>query len=239
MTGIKARLERPDYRARFATHYREVYAAMERAALNATDRASRIAKERFRNEMASAGLAGLSRAVDATSDKKQATIRRYPNGGFSASGILFVRTKSERTLGALEAYTRGADIRPVRGKWLWIPTDEIPRVSNRQRLTPELYRKNGFEQKIGPLTLVISVNGRPLLVAKNVGVNAAGKPRSARRLNKNGSPAKGQRLKEFVVAFVGIPRTQRAARVNVSQIMAQVRDELPALFEQELRKVNR
>ena len=84
--------------------------------------------------------------------------------------------------------------------------------------------------------MVKSINGNPLLVAKNISVSEGGKSRSARALNKSGRPRKGQRAKEFVVAFIGIPRTSRAARVSVSAIMAQALDRLPATFETELRK---
>lgn len=186
--------------------------------------------------MTSARLGRLGNAVDNTSDmQKRGSPKRYPNGGFAASGVLFVRSQSERTKGALESYTQGAEIRPKSGRYLWFATDEIPRLTNKVRMTPELYRKNGFEQKIGPLVQIRGIDGTPLLVARNVGVNAAGKPRSARSLTKAGRPRKGQRLKEFVVAFIGIPRTSRAARVNVREILTRVQADLPRLFNEAIR----
>lgn len=236
MPRVSARLTRGgNYPALVAQHYRASIQQMEMAALRAVDTGSRRALRDIRATMASASLGRLGQAIGQTSDlAKGRDVKRYANGGFSASGVLFVRSSSERTMGALEAYTQGADIRPVRSRWLWIATDEIPRVTNRQRMTPALYRANGFEQKIGPLVQIRSVNGNPLLVAKKVGVSAVGKARSARSLTKSGRARKGQREKEFVVAFIGIPRTARAARVNVREIIGAVQNDLPALFAQEM-----
>lgn len=233
MSGISARLTRGNPRAAFDAYYRNAVQTMERAAVKAIATAGKRGERTIRDEMRGAGLGRLGQAIKATSDE---AVKRRNGGGFSVSATLAIRTASERTRGAIASYTNGADIHPVRGRWLWIATDEIPRVTGRYRMTPELYVKNGFERKIGPLVLIRSVNGNPLLVAKMVGVNAAGLPRKARRLNKNGRPAKGQRVKEFVVAFVGIPRTSRAARVDVPAILKDVAGQLPELFAQQLQK---
>lgn len=224
----------------FDAYYRNAIQVAEAAALRATDRARKAGTTRIRTQMQSAGLGRLGNGLGSTSDLERGSgVHRRGANGFSASGTIFIRSGSERTRGAIKAYTQGAEIRPVRSRWLWIATDEIPRVTGRYRMTPELYKKNGFEQKIGPLTYVRSINGNPLLVVRKVGVNAAGKPRSAKSLTKTGRARKGQRVKEFVVAFVGIPRTSRAARVDVPAILNQVAGELPALFEQEARKARR
>ena len=97
-------------------------------------------------------------------------------------------------------------------------------------MTPELYVKNGFEQKIGALVYVKSVNGNPLLVVKSASVALSGRTRSAKSRTKTGLLKKGQGAKEFIVAFIGIPRTSRAARVDVSAVMRSVQAELPNLF---------
>ena len=206
---------------------------LETAALIATDEAARMAQMQIRTQMNGAKLGRLGQAIGQTSDMQKGRIHRTGNG-WSASGVVYVRSKSERTLGAIEAYTRGVDIRPVRGRWLWIPTDEIPRVSKRERLTPALWQRNGLDRKIGPLVTIRSVNGRPLMVVKNVGVSATGAKRSVKGLTKRGAARKGQRVKEFVVAFIGIPRTARAARVDVTAIMRDVQSDLPRLFNDAL-----
>jgi len=235
---LSARLDRADFEGPFAQYRQFAVQRMERAALIATDNARRQALNSIRGAMAGAALGRLGNAISSTSDlEKGRGVHRIGTDGFSASGVVFVRSKSERTLGAIESYIQGAEIRPVRGRWLWIATDNIPRVTGRYRMTPELYNQNGFDRKIGPLVFVRSVNGSPLLVVRNVGVSVAGQKRSAKSLNKRGVPRKGQTAKEFVVAFVGIPRTARAARIDVEAICRSVAAELPNLFYQALGRI--
>jgi hypothetical protein len=233
MPRISARLTRYDLGGPFEQYRRHAEQRMERAALKATDAGIRIVVRNVRTAMQSAGLGRLGNGLGTQSDlEERGAVHRYANGGFSASGVLFVRSGSKRSRGAIEAYTQGAEIVPRRGRWLWIATDEIPRLTGRERMTPELYVRNGFEAKIGPLVPVRSVNGNPLLVVKNASVSAAGKPRSAKSLTKRGLPRKGQMAKEFIVAFVGIPRTSRAARVDVIAILQSVQHQLPTLYAQ-------
>lgn len=235
---ISARLEVGDFSGPFADYRRFAEQRMERAALIAVDRGRSIAEGKVRADMAGAGLAGLGRAIGSTSDEKRGRgVFRRPGGGFSASGVVFVRSRSERTVGAIEAYTQGAEIRPIRSRWLWIPTDEIPRVTGRFRMTPALYVKNGFETKIGPLVRIRAANGNPLLIVRNVGVSALGARRKAKSLTRRGRPRKGQVQQEFIVAFIGIPRTSRAARIDVAAIMREVAGQLPELFKQALGRV--
>lgn len=239
MPAISANFVPADFKGSLNDYLRSMVKRAESAALKSTDRAAKTAKARIRTEMGSARLGTLGNAFAAKSDLDRGGIQvRYGgNGGFAASGIVYVRTKSERTLGAIQAYTEGADIRPVRSRWLWIATDNIPRVTGRYRMTPELWVKNGFDQKIGPLVVVRSVNGYPLLVVKNVGLSAAGSRRSAKSLTKRGMPRKGQIEKQFVVAFIGIPFTSRAARVDVHNIIDEVRAELPQMFIEALGRI--
>ncbi|MXP24810.1 hypothetical protein GRI39_01955 [Altererythrobacter indicus] len=234
---MRARLDSRDPRPAFDIYYRHAEQMQEKAALIVTDRAASRAVREIRGRMRGAGLGRLGNAIGSTSDLKEGRGVYRRGAGFSASGALYLRTRSERTVGAISAYTEGADIRPKRGRWLWIATDQLPRVTGRERMTPELYRKNGFEQKIGPLVLIRSVNGNPLLVVPQAGVSEVGKRRSARSLKKNGQPRKGQRLRQNLVAFVGIPRTSRAARVDPEAIIRAVLQQLPANFHNELARL--
>lgn len=211
---------------------------MERAALIATDQAAKNGKASIRAAMAGAGLGRLGQAIGSQSDLSEGRgVHRYANGGFSASGIVYVRSRSERTLGAIDSYTKGSVIRPVRSRWLWVPTDSIPRVAKRYRLTPAMWTASGLDRKIGPLVRIKSVNGYPLLIVENATVALSGKKRSAKRLNKNGRPAKGQVEKQFLVAFIGIPYTARAARVDVDALLAPIAAALPAGFNQALGRI--
>ncbi len=233
--ALRARLARRDMGGPFDTYRRYAEQRMERGALIATDRGARRALTTIRSAMQAAGLGRMGNAVGYTSDLKNGRgVHRRPGGGWSASGMIFIRSRSARSRGAIEAYTEGTDIRPRRGRWLWIPTDDILRVaggrSKRQRVTPGNWQALGLDSRIGPLVPIRSVNGYPLLVVRNVGVSLAGKARSARALTKKGLPRKGQMAKEFIVAFVAIPHTSRASRVNVPTIVRTVQADLPRLY---------
>ena len=237
MARLSARLDTSQFGAAFSDWYRFSEQRLERAALIATDRGRSIALRSIRSQMQAAGLGRLGNAISSTSDLEQSGEVHRRGGGFSASGVVFVRSKSERTLGAIESYTRGAQIRPVRSRWLWIATDNIPRLTGKYRMTPELYVRNGFERKIGPLVRVKSVNGYPLLVVEVAGVSNSGAKRSARSLTKSGRARKGQVAKQFVVAFYGIPHTARSARIDVTAIMREVQAQLPQLAIQSLGRI--
>lgn len=226
----------------FAEMDRFAEARAERAALEATKTAARRGVLRIRDAMKNAGLGRLGSALGNSSDlEKRGTVYRRGDG-FSASGVVFVRSKSERTRGAIESYTVGSEIRPVRGRWLWIPTDDIQRVAgskaDKARLTPGNWSKLGMDRKLGPLVFAKSSTGNPLMIIKNVGVSATGAARSARSLKKSGAPRKGQIAKEFIVAFIAIPRTSRQARVDVPAILKSVAGELPALFNEALGRIS-
>jgi len=239
VSGISAKLDRSRIGSAFEDFYRNAQQRMERAALIATDRASRAAVTQVRQQMASAGLGRLGNAIGQTSDLRDGRgVKRRGERAFSASGVVFVRSKSPRTLGAIEAYTAGATIRPRNGRWLWIPGADIQRLAggkgDRQRVTPGSWARLGLDKKIGRLEFVPSVNGRPLLIVRGAGVSLTGKRGSARSLKKNGQARRGQIAREFLVAFIGIPATSRAARVDVAKIMREAADSLPALFSQAL-----
>lgn len=219
----------------FNNFERETKERMQAAALNATHIAAARAKTMIRREMVAADLGRLGNAVDCGSDLEKSGAVRSRGTGFSASGWVFVRSRSERTLGAIEAYTQGADIAPRRGRYLWIPGDDIPARAGRTKVTPENYKRFGLEAKIGPLTLIWA-NGRPLLVVKGASVSGSGKARSAKSLRKDGGLRKGQVAQKLIVAFIGIPRTSRQARIDVPAIMKEAQAMLPALLEQQLNK---
>ena len=223
-------------RSAFDAFERETRARLQVAALNATHIAAGRAKSMIRREMISAGLGRLNLAVDSGSDLEKRGVVRSSGVGFSASGWIHVRSKSERTLGAIEAYTEGAEIAPRRGRWLWLPADDIPSRVGRKKITPESYNRLGLDKRIGPLVMIRSVNGWPLLVVKSASVSGSGKARSAKSRRRDGGLRKGQVAKDFIVAFVGIARTSRRSRLDVPAIMREARAMLPLLIEQQLSR---
>lgn len=199
----------------------------EQLALDVSDRAARRALRGIREDMAGARLGRLGQAIGATSDKAKGR-GVYRQGGISrASGVIFIRSRSPRTVGAIISYTEGAQIAAKNPSgYLWIPTDSayriarlpIPRVGKGRatigaRLTPFWWRRT-MEAKLGPLIFLRSTKGNPILAVRNVGVSAvAGGSKRPRSLTKSGLPRKGDRLAEIVPIFTGIRSTSRAARV--------------------------
>lgn len=188
--------------------------------LDVSDRAAAKAKSRIRQDMAGAGLGRLGQAITHTSDKQRGgTI--YRRGDVSrASGIIYIRSRSPRTVGAIISYTEGAQITPKKGRWLYYPTEQAQRIvgkgASRRRLVPADWRSSGMEAKLGPLVRIRAANGNPLLVVRNVGVSEVGaRGGRPRGLTKSGRARKGDRIADLVVMFKGIPNTSRAARVNV------------------------
>jgi hypothetical protein len=218
----------------------ERYAAerFEAATLRATARAARQATGEVRTAMRGAGLGKLANAIGQGSDlAKEGRAHRRAGSAFSASGWIYVRGQSERTEGALESYTEGAEIRPKRGTWLAIATPMIGKRAGRRKMTPALYRSSGLEQKIGPLEFIPGRNrNEALLVARGpLTVDRFGRGR-ARRLGKSGRHSANRERRDFVVAFVLIRQTSRAARVDPRSIIAANASRLPSLLGEELRK---
>ena len=81
---------------------------------------------------------------------------------------------------------------------------------------------------------VLTPSGRALLVVQGASLSASGKSRSAKSLRKNGGLRKGQVAADTIVAFVGIRRTSRSARVDVAAIMREAQASLPGLIDQQL-----
>jgi hypothetical protein len=217
----------------FVTLGGELKRLAENLAKDVSDRAAVKLKNNIRADMAGAKLGRLGQAITHTSDKARGG-NVYRKGGISrASGIVYIRTKSPRTVGAIISYTEGAEITPKKGPYLWFPLEAAQRVvgkgKSRKRLTPAMWESSGLAAKLGPLIRIKGSDGLPLLVVRNVGIGALKSGRArARPLNKNGRPKKGDVAAEIVPIFKGIRRTARSARVNVRQRAFQAAQEAAA-----------
>jgi hypothetical protein len=210
----------------FAQFRRQGIEKLEGVSLVATDRAARAAAAEIK-----AGLPGkLGGAITSGSDlQKGRGVKRFGAEGYRASGWVITRGKSERTVGAIVSATEGAEIRPLKGPFLWIATDEIPRRAGRYRMTPALYRRSGLESRIGPLVQIPGRHrGEVLLIARNVTVDRFGRRGRARRLPKRGAIGGSRERRDFIVAFVGIRNTSRTRRVDANQIISLQRARLTA-----------
>lgn len=244
MPRLAAKFERGNYAGPYRAFGKAIDRRLELAALEATDKAAKVAVRSIREAMAGAGLGRLGNGLGAASDLSSGRgIHRREAGDWSASGVVFVRSRSERTRGAIESYTSGADITPKRGRWLWIATPDLQRVAGgkgkRQRVTPGNWDSLGLERRIGPLVMLKSVNGYPLLAVKGAGVSLTGAAGSARSLKKNGQARRGQIKRDLLICFVAIPRTSRAARVDVNSILARVQADLPRLFAEAFERTSK
>lgn len=237
MARLSARIDRGQFDAAFSDWYRFAEQRMEHAMLIATDEGRKKALGNIREAGQAAGLGRLFNGLGSSSDLSEGKGVHRTGNGMSASGVVFIRSGSERTRGAIESYTEGSTIAPVRARYLWITGPDLPRVTRRFRMTPARYNAEGWDKKIGPLVFVRLPGGRALLMVKNVGVSEAGKARSARSLKKNGSPRKGQVARDNIIAFIGIPRTSREARIDVAAIVQSVVNDLPALFYNALGRI--
>lgn len=235
MSRIKVELRMPP-RSAFDNFERETKARLQAASLNATQIAAGRAKSKIQTDMRGAGLGRLGNAIGNGGDLGKRGAVRSTGAGWSASGWVHVRGRSERTAGAIEAYTAGAEISPRRGRWLWIPTDDIPARVGKRSITPENYSRLGLATKIGPLVFVLTPSGQALLVVQGASLSGSGKSRSAKSRRKDGGLRKGQVAAETIVAFVGIRRTSRRGRVDVPAIMREAQASLPELLEQQLKR---
>ncbi|BAI95838.1 hypothetical protein Sj15T_01770 [Sphingobium sp. TA15] len=224
--------------AQFRELERQIREKAESALLKASHQGGKIAVGRIQGAMARAGLGRLGNAVEASSDlEKGGRLHRSSAREVSASSAVHLKSRNERTVGAIEAYTRGANIRPRNARWLWIPSPELQRrVKGGGRVEPSNWKSSGLEQRIGPLVQIPGKHsGEVLLIVPAVTVATSGKARP-RRLPKRGGVRPGRELRENFIAFTGIRSTSRQARVDPLQIIDDVRAELPTLLARELEK---
>lgn len=206
---------------------------IERAVLVATDRAAADALRDIRQTRA---LGRLANAIGKFSDLEKGSVFRTGTDAFSASGGLAIKTRNERTVGAIKSYTEGAEILPKRGRFMWFPTPElqVKRVQ-RQKITPALYNKSDLPQRLGPLVQIPGRHsGEALLIIRNVQTKVSGRGRPIRG-SRSGIPRAGREQKEFIVAFVGIKRTTRQSRIDIPAIMRANAARVMDYFNQEMR----
>lgn len=209
-----------------ARYERDQVALREKVALAAgkvNDRQTIAARDRQRTAMRSAGLGKLGNAV------KTETGRSKDRGGNpNAYGVIFADNGDESRAGqALQAYSKGTTIKPIKGPWLWFQTPALARTSKipgdnrRGRLTPERYNQMGAP--LGPLRFA-RIN--PSFAKLYVDVaDVSVKTGRATRPGK-GKPRTKVRTKRVTI-FFGIRNTRRGQRYDPQRIVAQAHKEIP------------
>jgi hypothetical protein len=104
-------------------------------------------------------------------------------------------------------------------------------------MTPELYNRSGLPSRIGRLVQVPGRHGgEALLIVRNVTVDRFGRKGRARRLPRRGGVRPTREQKAFIVAFVGVRNTRRAARLNPAALLEAASARLGALLAEETQK---
>lgn len=209
-------------------HRRDV----RRAAVIATDRASREGLIALREVMRAAGLGKLGNAVGQTSTRRR-------GGDGDPYGVWYARGGDESLAGgALEAYSRGASIEPKAGKrWLWYPTPAIQRrikIGNRRfRLTPGRWIGSSLEQTIGKLEFRQINPGLALYVVKDVTLH----PKTGQAKARGPRKSRIRIPVKEVVAFIGIRFTRRAQRFDKDQVAARFSRRVPGYMIEALTEI--
>lgn len=236
MAGVRVIVRIPDIRS-IRSDIDRIQRENRRAAIDATDIASKKAQGHVQAKMRSVGLGRLANAVGHTSSKR----KRQTAPGRDPYGVIYARGGDEsRAGGALEAYSQGATIRPVRGEWLAVPTKAAPKFvsvgGRRRRLTPALWESGGFNQRIGKLIFRQIRSNLALLVVRKVSLSpktgqakALGARRPRTRVVPDGD----------TVVFVLIKQTRRAKRFDQAAIMRAYADRVPDYMRRLIAGYNR
>lgn len=235
--GVKVSVRLPDIRS-IRQDMKAIERQNRRAALDVTDEASKKAQRHTQAKMKSVGLGRLSNAVGQTSAKR----KRQTESGRDPYGVIFARGGDDSLAGgALDAYSRGAVIRPRNGNWLAVPTKAAPRFvtsgGKRKRLTPALWSQGGFDQKIGKLVFRQIRHNLALLVVR--GVSLSPKTGQAKALGKSGRSRTRVVPTGDTVVFVLIKQTRRAKRFDQTEIMKFYSDRVPVYMARTIAGYNR
>lgn len=198
------------------------------------DQASTLLQEDWRDQVRAARLG----------ERLARTVRRqtYPTGQNSVEAAAMVWTKAPKILGA---YLDGATIRPLNGKrFLWIPTDEVPKKRQGNRLSPQdvedrfgrkLTVVGGGSQALRTSTTALK-NGVGFAGFKNLTIRrSSGRWRNA-SINEIDPKSRFYKsvTNQFVVMFILVPlaRVKRRDALNLDQLQAAVDAAYPRLLTQ-------
>lgn len=226
---MKFGVRTPDVKREIARLRTGLSRDLRRAAVEATDRASREGRVDLQSRMRGAGLGKLGNAVGQTSTKRK-------GGAGDPYGAWFARGGDQSLAGgALEAYSRGTTIRPE-GNWLWIPTKAIQRRikigAGRYRLTPARWIGSALEQTVGKLVFRQLSPTKAIFVVQKVSISTkTGRARAqSKRRSKTQIPTKE------IIAFTGIKVTRRAKRFDKDQVAVAWSRRVPGFIADALKQ---
>jgi hypothetical protein len=133
----------------------------------------------------------------------------------------------------IRAFDEGAVIWSARGRFLAIPTENVPRKgTDGRRISPSTFPEHRF----GPLRFVPRQSGPSLLVVDGLRASYSrqtGQLRGFRRATERARRS-GQGL-TAVVMFLLMPQVKLRKRLDVAWVAERWSVQLPALIEQQLR----
>jgi hypothetical protein len=193
---------------------------IERAVATGTREAGRGLRTELRRQVASAALG--QRLANSWRDK------HYPNQKLDAAGLVYTKAPQ-----IVRAFDEGAIVRSKRGRFLAIPTENVPRKgTDGKRISPRTFPEHRF----GPLRLVPRPSGPSLLVVDGLRASFSRKSGELRGFRRATGRARrsGQGL-TTVVMFVLVAQVKLRKLLDVAQAAERWSAQLPALIEQQLR----
>jgi len=193
---------------------------IERTVAAGAREAGRGLRTELRRQVASAGLG--QRLANSWRD------RHYPNRKLDAASLVYTKAPQ-----IIRAFDEGAVIRSRRGRFLAIPTGNVPRKgTDGGRIKPSTFPEHRF----GPLRFVPRQSGPSLLVVDGLRASFSRKTGELRGFRRATDRARrsGQGL-TTVVMFLLVPQVKLRKRLDVARVAERWSAQLPALIEQQLR----
>lgn len=167
----------------------------------------------------------------------------YPKGQASVDAAALIWTKAPKII---DAYDRGATIRPVNGvRYLWIPTDDVPKHRNGKRLGPR-----EVEERFGRDLVKISAGNHRLRSTPsrvNNGVAYAGfsglvtRRSSSRWKNASanqstpGHRSYRESTRQFVLMFTLVPLVKVSKRLDLDALAREAEARFPGTLSKHWR----
>lgn len=190
-----------DRRANLRHLLRQERRLIGKQAAQATKEATNGLKASLRHDIVTAGLgARLSRTWRA---------QIYDRSGVGVTGFIYSRAPE-----IIEAFDQGMVIHARQGRYLAIPTENVPKRINRRKPTPQLYTKHR-----GPLRFVRNRQGSAFLVADDRRASFSRKTGDFQGFRKASQRTlRTGRGLTSVVMFILVPMVRMPKKLDVQKI---------------------
>lgn len=190
---------------------------VEGATQQAISDAASILKQEWRSQISRAGLG----------ERLPNTIKTklYVNKGYDPAAVVYTKAPA-----IMRGFEEGSTILPGRSRFLAVPTSNAPKLIDRKRPTPALWKP----EKYGELQFVPARSGKPaMLVAKQVRKSVSKKTGEFRGYRAAKS-ARAKRTATDVVMFILIPRAKLRDRIDIKEAAAMLTAQIPSMIDKRL-----